>query len=360
MIDANIWKGRRVLVTGHMGFKGSWLTALLDRFGARTVGFGRDARPDPLLYRQLRFDRHESVVADVNETDRLAKALNDDAIECVFHLAAQPIVLTSYTDPLGTFRDNVMGTASVLEAVRRSPAVKAAIVVTSDKVYENQEWSWPYRETDRLGGHDPYSASKAAAEIVTQAMISSYFSAAGCAQVATARAGNVIGGGDWADHRLVPDAVRGFSKGEGLVLRNPRSVRPWQHVLDPLSGYVELAQAMLGSETPLRHASWNFGPAADDAWPVSRIADAMTAVWGDGAAWKIVEQTTPAAHEAGLLTVDSARARAELGWEPTWRVRDAVERTMQWYRRHHEGDDANALVAADIEAFLAARAATAS
>ena len=353
MMNKQIWKGRRVLITGHMGFKGGWLTALLDSFGAQTVGFGRDARPDPLLYRQLRFERHESVDADVNDTDRLRATLHGKQIDCVFHLAAQPIVLSSYRDPLGTFRDNVMGTASLLDAVRHSPTVRAVVVVTSDKVYENREWAWPYRETDRLGGRDPYSASKAAAEIITQSMISSYFAGQDSARIATVRAGNVIGGGDWAAHRLVPDAVRCFSKGEALVLRNPASVRPWQHVLDPLSGYVVLAQAMLTRSAAMPYSSWNFGPAADDAWPVSRVADAITAIWGDGARWKAMEQAVATPHEAGLLRVDSSRARDELRWEPTWRVSEAVERTMKWYRRYHSGDDANALVMADIEAFAA-------
>lgn len=351
-MDPESWKGRHVLITGHMGFKGSWLTALLDRFGAETVGFGRDSRPDPLLYRQLRFQHHNGIEADVNETERLRGVLADNRIECVFHLAAQPIVLSSYEDPLGTFRDNVMGTASVLEAVRHSPTVRAAIIVTSDKVYENSEWAWPYRETDRLGGHDPYSASKAAAEIITASMISSYFKGGNGTRVATVRAGNVIGGGDWAEYRLVPDAIRCFSKGEDLLVRNPRSVRPWQHVLDPLSGYVMLAQAMLESQAPQRHAAWNFGPAADDAWPVSRVADAIAATWGDGAAWATPPDLPPKAREAGLLTVDSSRARAELGWKPTWHVRESVERTVRWYRRHHDGDDATTLVAEDIASFL--------
>ena len=245
MADWQFWSGRHVLVTGHMGFKGSWLVAALDRAGARTVGFGHDDRPDPLLYRFLKFRNHVSIEADVNDTERLRHALSEHEIETVIHMAAQPFVRASYAAPLQTVRDNVLGTASVLDAISSAASVKAAIMVTSDKVYENREWHWPYREADSLGGADPYSASKAAAEIITAAFRRSFFASDKSAQVATVRAGNVIGGGDWGADRLLPDAARAFSSGEPLVVRNPAAVRPWQHVLDALSGYLMVARRML-------------------------------------------------------------------------------------------------------------------
>ena len=278
--SSGFWQNRSVFVTGHMGFKGAWLTYLLSRLGAATTGYGQDDR-DPLLYRNLAVPRHEHRDGNVNRLEPLAAALTASGAETVIHMAAQPIVLTSYREPLRTFEDNIMGTANVLEAARHAPHVKAVVVVTSDKVYRNNEWVWAYRENEPLGGSDPYSASKAAAEIVTQSMIASFFSKPGAARVASARAGNVIGGGDWADHRLLPDAARALSGGHRLVVRNPSSTRPWQHVLEPLSGYLRLAQELIESRETVRPA-WNFGPAHEDALPVSEIADLFTAAWAGG------------------------------------------------------------------------------
>jgi CDP-glucose 4,6-dehydratase len=345
------WRGRHALVTGHQGFKGSWLVSLLAHLGATTVGFGYDKRPDPLLSRLLRPQRHTGIEGDVNETARLEAVLREHEIEALFHLAAQPFVLKSYDDPIGTFRDNVLGTASVLDAACRVETVKAIVVVTSDKVYENREWDWAYRETDALGGKDPYSASKAAAEIVTRSMTHSFYRGDGKARVATGRAGNVIGGGDWGENRLVPDAARAFAKGEPLVVRNPGSRRPWQHVLDPLWGYVRLAESLL-EDAVQRHDSCNFGPAPDDIWPVSRVADTLAAVWGGTASWTSSQPAGKAAHEARLLAVDSSRAHAWLGWQPRWATGEAIERTARWYKGFYSGEDPQALVAADIVAFL--------
>lgn len=350
MNEAGFWSGRRVLITGHMGFKGAWLTAQLDRAGAYTIGFGRDARPDPLLYRRLRFRNHLSIDADVNETDHLRATLVEQDTEIVFHLAAQPFVRASYGSPLGTVRDNALGTASVLDAIRTAGGVRAAIIVTSDKVYDNREWVWPYRETDRLGGADPYSASKAAAEIITAAFRRSFFSGEGATQVATVRAGNVIGGGDWGADRLLPDAAIAFAKGSPLMIRNPRAVRPWQHVLDALAGYMLVARKMI-VDGYVAHPEWNFGPDRESALTVQEVADLFCAAWGDGASWEALGDTRSDPHEAFLLGVDSSRAKSALDWRPQWDVKQSITRTARWYRAFYEGADAEMLVDDDLRAF---------
>jgi CDP-glucose 4,6-dehydratase len=349
-IDAGFWKGRHVVVTGHMGFKGAWLCSLLSRLGARTWGFGRDNR-SPLLYAELDIAGHTHVEGDLNNMPAFADCLAASGAEIVFHLAAQSIVLASYDDPLGTFEDNVMGTARVLEAARHAPQLRAVVVVTSDKVYRNTESIWGYREADALGGADPYSASKAAAEIVTEAMAKSFFAGPSTPTVATARAGNVIGGGDWADFRLLPDAARALAKGEPLVVRNPESTRPWQHVLDPLCGYILLAEDA-ANVADRKFGSWNFGPAPDDVLPVRDIANLFVGAWGDGAHWQTAKRDSPAPKEAALLAVDSTFARNSLGWSPRWRVGEAVRRTADWYRDFAGGIPAPSLIGRDIDAFL--------
>lgn len=351
-LTSGFWRGRSVFVTGHMGFKGAWLSYLLSRLGARTVGFGRDDR-DPLLYRDLSIPDHVHNEGDVKDAGALRAALAASGASVAIHMAAQPIVLASYADPLSTFADNIMGTANLLEAVRHDSGVEACVVVTSDKVYRNNEWAWAYREDESLGGHDPYSASKAAAEIVTQSMIASFFSSPGTARVASGRAGNVIGGGDWAEHRLLPDAARALARGEPLMVRNPYSTRPWQHVLEPLSGYLALAQALVEGRDKGRPA-WNFGPAHEDALPVSEIADLFVAAWGNGAEWRLAPKAEDAPKEASFLAVDVSLARRDLGWRPRWRVGEAVARTAAWYRDASQGGDAAALLDRDIDAFLAA------
>ncbi len=353
LLNCDFWAGRRVFVTGHMGFKGAWLCALLSRLGAETFGYGRDPRPR-LLYRELELKRHQSLEGDINDTEMLRAALAGFGPEVVLHLAAQSLVLPSYADPVGTFDTNVMGTARVLDAARNVPSVLAVVVVTSDKVYRNNEWVWGYRETDPLGGKDPYSASKAAAEIVVQSMARSYFSDAGAARIATARAGNVIGGGDWADHRLLPDAARAFSTGQPLPVRNPHSSRPWQHVLDPLAGYLMLAERLLARK-PDPLGAWNFGPSADDVLAVREVADLFVDAWGGGASWRDESDPSQAAREAGLLAIDSSLARKELGWLPRWKAEDAVTRTAYWYRRNAAGESAVVLVDEDIRDFLGDR-----
>jgi CDP-glucose 4,6-dehydratase len=349
-INRDYWNDRSVFVTGHMGFKGAWLVRLLSTIGALSWGYGRDERR-PLLYPELMLERHTHRHGELADLAALTAALEESGAEVLIHLAAQPIVLTSYEDPLGTFQDNIIGTANVLQAARSAPSLKAIVVVTSDKVYRNNEWAWGYRESDHLGGADPYSASKAAAEIVTAAMVSSYFGKEGAPRVVTARAGNVIGGGDWADYRLLPDAARALGKREPLVVRNPASTRPWQHVLDPLHGYLLLAERLAQAAAPTSNA-WNFGPATEDVLAVGAVADLFVETWGEGATWKRLETGGDAPKETRLLQVDSALARDKLGWAPKWRVREAIQRTASWYRDYFAAEDPTTLVDRDIDDFL--------
>lgn len=349
-MNADFWAGRSVFVTGHMGFKGAWLTQLLSRLGAKVTGFGRDER-SPLLFREIAIEGLTHVEGDICDMKAMSEALQASGAQVLFHLAAQPIVLTSYEMPLETFRDNILGTANVLQAARSATHLEAVVVVTSDKVYRNNEWVWAYRESEVLGGKDPYSASKAAAEIVTHSMIVSFFNKEGSARVATARAGNVIGGGDWADFRLLPDAARAFIRGDRLIVRHPGSVRPWQHVLEPLSGYVALAES-LAQGGAAASSAWNFGPAVEDAIPVSAVAEQFVHHWGEGASWGLADDAVTGAHEANFLAVDSSLARRELGWMPRWRVGEALRRTAGWYRDHAGGGDALVLMNRDIDDYL--------
>jgi CDP-glucose 4,6-dehydratase len=350
-IDRQFWNGRRVFVTGHMGFKGAWLCSLLSHLGAETFGFGKDER-EKLLYRELQLTRHCSRVGDINDIDAVTAALAGFNADILFHLAAQPIVLTSYEDPLGTFETNVLGTVRVLEAARVAAGLKAIVVVTSDKVYQNNGTSRAFQEQDALGGADPYSASKAAAEIATHSMARSFFSRPGAARVATVRAGNVIGGGDWADHRLLPDAARAIGAGQPLICRNPDSTRPWQHVLDPLTGYILLAEELAHGKTAID--AWNFGPIREDVLTVGDVADRFVAAWGGAAKWTAEPSRQTALHEAKFLAIDSRRAQRELHWQPRWRSIEAVERTAIWYRDHAAGRSAKELVERDISNFFSA------
>jgi CDP-glucose 4,6-dehydratase len=347
------WRGRGVFLTGHTGFKGGWTLALLSRLGARVTGYALAPEPGPSLFEQARVGElaAASIIADIRDGARLTKAMQAAEPEVVFHLAAQALVRRARAEPDETFETNVMGTLRLLEAVRATPSVKAVVVVTSDKVYDNREWPWPYRETDALGGQEPYGASKAACEMVVQAYRRSYFSGADrFVPIATARAGNVIGGGDWAVDRLVPDAVRAFAARTALVVRNPSAVRPWQHVLEPVAGYLILADALLGAVEVPRDGGFNFGPAAVDARSVSDVADDLVRRWGDGARWERDPATQ--AYEARLLEVDSGRARSVLGWSPKWRLDEGLARTVDWYRAALSGDDARALTLAQIEDYL--------
>jgi CDP-glucose 4,6-dehydratase len=335
----NPWAGRRVFLTGHTGFKGAWLSLWLARRGANACGYSLDPATEPNLFEAASVaDVVDDVRGDVRDYDKLQSSLTGFAPEVVFHLAAQPLVRRSYVDPLGTYATNVMGTAHLLEAVRETPSVRAVICVTTDKCYQNQEWVWPYRETDPLGGYDPYASSKACAEIVSAAFRNSYFPVDRIEEhhvgLATARAGNVIGGGDWSEDRLVPDLIRGFLAQQPVRIRRPNAIRPWQHVLDALCGYMMLAERLL-AERPQFSSSFNFGPNDEDAWPVHAIATRLASRWGDGASW--LRDNVPAPHENHFLRLDASKARAELGWRPRLNLETALDWTIDWYRAWQKG-----------------------
>lgn len=347
------WHGKRVFLTGHTGFKGGWLALWLASKGAVVRGYGLDPYTTPSLFDVARIGTLvEDLRGDIRDGAALDRALVEFAPEVVFHLAAQPLVRYSYQDPIGTFETNVIGTARVLDAVRRTPSVRAVVSITTDKCYENKEWLWGYRETDPLGGYDPYSSSKACAEIVSAAFRQSYFPVArltehGCA-VATARAGNVIGGGDWSDDRLIPDLVRNFAAGEPALIRRPQAIRPWQHVLEPLHGYILLAEKLLTADA--RYATaFNFGPADDDARPVGWIVERMVGLWGEGA--RFVLDPDPGVHEAGYLKLDASRARAELGWYPKLNLETTLGWLVQWYKSQTSGADMQAETLAQIATY---------
>ena len=336
------WKGRRVFMTGQTGFKGSWLALWLTRLGAKVRGYGLDPWTQPNMFAVAKMGRLiEDVRGDIRDFEKLRTSLADFAPQVVFHLAAEPLVRRSYRDPLSTYAVNVMGTAHLLEAVRATPGVKVVVCITTDKCYDNKEWVWPYRESDALGGYDPYSSSKACAELVAAAYRSSYFADKVAARgrgvaVATARAGNVIGGGDWSEDRLIPDLVRGFASGEAVRIRRPLSIRPWQHVLEPLQGYILLAERLLQGD-PNCASAFNFGPREEDAWSVEQIASKLASLWGNGANW--VRDADPGAHEARYLKLDSSKARAELQWNPKLTIQSALEWTAAWYRSAGSGAD---------------------
>jgi CDP-glucose 4,6-dehydratase len=350
------WQGRRVFLTGHTGFKGGWLSLWLTQLGATVRGYALDPATEPNLFTVARVGSVvEDIRGDIRDAATLDRSMQEFAPEVVFHLAAQPLVRYSYEDPIGTLETNVIGTARVLDAVRRSPSVRAVVSVTTDKCYENREWIWPYRETDPLGGYDPYSSSKACAEIVSAAFRQSYFPVHDLGQpnghrvaIATARAGNVIGGGDWSSDRLLPDLVRGFLSGQPVGIRNPHAIRPWQHVLEPLHGYILLAEKLL-TQDPRFATAYNFGPSETDARPVSWIAEQMSAFWGNGASWRI--DAAPSPHEAGYLKLDSSRAHADLGWTPQLRLQQALELLVSWYRAWQSGSDMHALTLTQIEQY---------
>jgi CDP-glucose 4,6-dehydratase len=346
-----VWSGRRVFVTGHTGFKGGWLMALLKRLGARASGYALAPYSAPNLFEAANIGMlGSSAIGDIRDGPSLSRAMAEAEPDVVLHLAAQALVRPARTEPIETFSTNVVGTAQVLEAVRITPGVKACVVITSDKVYDNVEWPWAYREGDKLGGKEPYGASKACAEMVVDAYRHSYFSGEGAPPLATGRAGNVIGGGDWAEDRLIPDAMRAFSAGERLLIRNPSAVRPWQHVLEPLSGYLRLAEALLKGQALPQPLAFNFGPAQEDAVPVRNVADEIAGRWGNGAAWAPDNRFQP--YEARLLEVDSAKARSALGWRPRWRLAEALDRTVAWYRAFYDGADMQALTLQQIDEYL--------
>lgn len=350
-VDAGFWSERRVLVTGHTGFKGTWLCLWLGSMGAEVVGYSRGAPSSPSLFELARLGEVvESVKGDVRDGEAMHGLLARHRPEVVIHMAAQPLVRRSLRAPVETYETNVMGTVHLLAAVAATDSVRSAIVVTSDKCYRNHEREWAYREHEPLGGHDPYSASKACAELVTAAYRDSFFAGGRGPALASARAGNVIGGGDWAEDRLIPDFMTAALQGRALRVRNPDSVRPWQHVLCPLSGYLMLAQALSESEEAAQ--AWNFGPDDSDARPVRWMVERLGELWGEELTWELEVDDGP--HEASYLKLDSSRARTRLGWRPGWDLDDALRSIVAWYRGYGEGADVRELTLGQIRDFVEA------
>ena len=338
------WKDKRVLITGHTGFKGSWLSLWLQSMGAKVVGYALAPPTNPSLFEVARVGLGmTSVIGDIRDLVHLQVVLTEHQPEIVIHMAAQPLVRYSYLEPVETYSTNVMGTVNLLEAVRHTKSVKAVVNVTSDKCYENREWDWGYRENEAMGGYDPYSNSKGCAELVTAAYRNSYFSAEKYQEhgvaIGSGRAGNVIGGGDWAEDRLIPDMMRAITSGQPVSIRNPHSIRPWQHVLEPLSGYLLLAQKLY-EEGPAFAEGWNFGPNDDDSKPVKWILDYLTMTWGEGASWTLDGGDHP--HEAHYLKLDCSKAKSRLQWQPRWTLAKTIDQICVWHKAH--------LVTADMRA----------
>jgi CDP-glucose 4,6-dehydratase len=330
-LNRSFWSAKRVLVTGNSGFKGSWLSLWLAGCGATVSGYSLAPPTDPSLFEAADVGGvTKSIRGDVRDLESLRRVIAEEAPDVIVHMAAQSIVRESYADPVTTYATNVLGTVHVLEAARHS-TVRAVVVVTSDKCYDNREWIWPYRENEPLGGRDPYSSSKACAELVTSAYRSSFFDDGPA--VASVRAGNVIGGGDWAKDRLIPDLIRAISRGDTAVIRNPASIRPWQHVLDPLNGYLMLAERLFDDRSAAR--AWNFGPADTDIRPVGWIADRIVQLWGGDATWTHDAAVQP--HEAQTLRLDSTRARLQLGWAPRLSLHEALQWIVEWHREFSAG-----------------------
>jgi CDP-glucose 4,6-dehydratase len=349
-LNSEFWRGKRVFLTGHTGFKGSWLCLWLSEMGAEVTGYSIDVPTDPSLFELARVaERVGDIRGDIRSPDELGKAMREARPELIIHMAAQSLVRHSYDSPVETYATNVMGTVNLLEAIRQISSIRAVLVVTSDKCYENREWSRAFRETDPLGGRDPYSSSKACQEIITSAYRAAFFGpSAGNVAVASARAGNVIGGGDWAADRLIPDAVRAFTLRRPLEVRNPKAVRPWQHVLEPLSGYLSLAERLF-SEGQRWAEGWNFGPLDEDAKPVEAVVEHLVMRWGDGARWIAASGSHP--HEAGLLTLDCTKSRNELGWKPKWRLDRTLDAVVDWHRAFSRGTDMQSFCVQQIKEY---------
>lgn len=347
--DAGFWRGKRVLLTGHTGFKGAWLALWLQRLGAQVTGLALAPATRPSLFELAgvaqTLDHH---VADLRDAAAVARVVQAARPEIVLHLAAQALVRESYREPVTTWASNVLGTVHVLDALRQHPGARVAVCVTTDKVYRNREWHHPYRESDELGGHDPYSASKAACELAIASYRDAFLAEQGLA-LASARAGNVIGGGDWAADRLLPDAVRAWQRGDTVQIRRPEATRPWQHVIEPLAGYLCLAQALWQDATLA--GAWNFGPLAHERATVRQVVDLARAAWGGGSVDYAQEPQGP--HEAGWLALDTSKAQAQLALQPRWDLEQSVLRTLRWYRAQHEGADALSLCLRDLEAWEA-------
>lgn len=353
MIDTDFWRGRRVFVTGHTGFKGSWLCQWLLKLGAEVRGFSLEPPTNPSLFAALELSREmDSLTGDIRDAEALERAVKDFRPDIIFHLAAQPIVRLSYKEPRLTYETNVMGTLNLYESVRACDSVRTVVSITTDKCYENREWVWGYRENDPMGGYDPYSSSKGCAEILSAAYRRSYFNPEQYGKthqvaLATARAGNVIGGGDWAQDRLVPDCIRSLVKNEAIPIRSPRATRPWQHVLEPLSGYLLLAQRMSANGVSYSEG-WNFGPGDDGVMDVENVVKNVIQAWGSGE-YHITSDADY--HEAHLLKLDASKARAMLGWQARWGCEDAIKYSSEWYFGFYAGHNPRQMTSAQIDLF---------
>jgi CDP-glucose 4,6-dehydratase len=336
-VDPFFWKDKKVFLTGHTGFKGSWLSLWLQNMGAFVKGFSLDVKTSPSLFKLANVaEQMESEIGDIRSLEQLTKSMVSFSPDILIHMAAQPLVRLSYQEPVETYTTNVIGTVNVLEAARKCLNLKAIVSVTTDKCYENKEWEWGYRENEPMGGHDPYSSSKGCAELVTAAYRRSFFSSEDTASLASARAGNVIGGGDWSEDRLIPDILKAFEKSEPVLIRNPLSTRPWQHVLEPLSGYLVLAQELFLNGDDYAE-SWNFGPKDEDCRPVSWILDQMVTYWGNNASWNLDKNNNP--HEAGFLKLDCSKASNRLNWNPKWNLQLTLKSIVDWHQLYRKGGD---------------------
>jgi len=354
MMDKSFWKNRKVLITGHTGFKGSWLCLILNKMGADVTGYALEPPTNPSLFELAHIsDLMHSVTGDIRDYEKLSQTIQQVQPEIVVHMAAQPLVRESYLRPVETYQINVIGTANVLEAIRICPSVKAMVNVTTDKVYENKEWLWGYRENEPLGGYDPYSNSKACSELVTAAYRNSFFNAAEYNKhhmsVASVRAGNVIGGGDWASDRLIPDFIRAILKGEKIKIRCPHAIRPWQHVLEPLTGYLMLAEKLY-TDGPQYAEAWNFGPAEEDSRTVEWIVKRLCSTWGNEAAYEI--DTNPQPHETNYLKLDCSKSRALLGWEPKWSLEKTIDSIIVFTKAFRQNEDIRALCYKQIKEYF--------
>lgn len=348
-MDLGFYRGKTVLVTGHTGFKGSWMCRVLTMHGANVVGYSLEPPTKPSLFEAAGIEKSiTSVTGDIRDLARLNETMQKYRPEIVIHMAAQPIVRESYRDPVYTYETNVMGTVNICEAVRQCGSVKSFVNVTTDKVYRNNEWEWGYRETDALDGYDPYSNSKSCSELVTSSYTKSFLNANGVA-VSTCRAGNVIGGGDFAKDRIIPDCVRAMEKGEEIIVRSPYSTRPYQHVLEPVVTYLTLAAMQY--EKPELAGNYNVGPDDCDCVNTGDLVDLFCEKWGDGASWKNVSEAN-APHEANFLKLDCSRIKSVLGWKPRWHITDAIEKTVEWSRAYLAGEDINAVMEKQINEYI--------